>query len=200
MKRWVGSIIGCIVLLLGCGTPGARPTDMSVAGHEAAARNLDEQATSEELRQATHHRKMAADHRAASAALRDAEARWCAGMSDEERDLSPFERRASIVDAQPLYKPWGRSSLRVGAFITLRAAPGMTKQHLDSLIQCHMARNASMGFSMPEMADCPLAVKGASATIEPAPAGGFYVEISAELDEEATSEIIRRALALRDRR
>src|SRR5437868_3777456 len=96
----------CLVIaiaLVGCAsTPGARPEEMSAAGHERAARQHAAEAstieggcdnlnaaicwtsvghpTTEARQRAEQHRRMAADHRAASQSLRDAEARACVGI------------------------------------------------------------------------------------------------------------------------
>src|SRR5690349_21106778 len=40
---------------------------------------------------AEKHRKMAADHRAAAQALRDAESTSCSGIAESDRDVSPFD-------------------------------------------------------------------------------------------------------------
>ena len=56
------------------------------------------------------------------------------------------------------------------------------------------ARNATMGHDMPEMAFCPLAVKGATATVDSA-GGGFRVDIKGD-SQQASDEIARRAKAL----
>lgn len=155
--------------------------------------------TSEHADEAERHRKMAADHRAASRALLDAEAAACGGLSEDDRDTSPFDRREDVAGTEPLQSvaSGGRGATAphlVGASVTIRAVPGLTKEYLQRLVTCHAARNASMGFAMPEMASCPLSVKGASATVESAGAG-FRVDIRAD-DSQAAEEILRRARAL----
>jgi hypothetical protein len=236
--RWIlwGSFIAA-VLAAGCaGTPGAKPHDMSVAGHERAAADADAAArqhakqydttasvdrawcpgakndptlvscweanpTREHLVEAGRIRKAAADHRAASQALRDAEASACAGIAEADRDVSPLQRPAVVTGVEELHTS---ASIRapapgriVGAAVTIRAVPGLTKEYLQRLVSCHVARNASMGHSMPEMATCPLAVKSASATVESA-SGGFLVEVRSD-DSDAAAEILRRARMLEAR-
>jgi hypothetical protein len=143
-------------------------------------------------------RKAAADHRAASQALRDAEASACAGLAEADRDVSPLQRPAVVTEVEELHTS---ASMRapapgrlLGAAVTVRAVPGLTKEYLQRLVSCHIARNASMGHAMPEMATCPLAVKGATATVESA-YGGFVVEVRSD-DSEAAAEILRRARML----
>jgi hypothetical protein len=145
------------------------------------------------------HRRMAADHRAASGSLRAAEASACAGLRAADRDTSPFERRASVIGvedlrAHPASVKATQVSTLEGASITLRPEPGMTKEYLQRLVTCHVARNASMNFSMPEMASCPLSVKGASATVESA-GSAFRVDIKGDSKDSAEA-IVGRARAL----
>lgn len=224
-------------LLVACGaaTPGANPTDMSMAEHQAAAQAHDQQAaahanqynadasveqsrcsgasrgsdapcwsvyanpTQAHLDEAERHRKMAADHRSASDALRGAEAQACGGLAETDRDTSPFDRRDDIVSVDDFHvhlspSKSGPNDRIVGASITVRAVPGLTKEYLQRLVSCHLARNASMGFAMPEMAPCPLSVKGATAVVE-STSGGFRVDIRSD-DTASVAEIRRRAQAL----
>lgn len=214
------------------GRPGAHPTDISQAGHEAAAKQHDHEATTHSAQvdpnaststkhcgakgpcwtsivnptaghgdEADEHRKMAADHRAASSALRTAETSACSGLSDSDRDTSPFDHRDDILGVDELRKqPASAKATQVttpldGASITVRAVQGLTKEYLQRLVTCHLARNASMGFAMPEMTACPLSVKGASANVESA-GGAFRVDIKGEGKESAES-IVRRAKELK---
>jgi hypothetical protein len=154
--------------------------------------------TSEHAKTAEEYRKAAADHRAASQALRDAEARACAGIDDEDRDVSPFARREDIVSVEPLTTPSGpkgNGTGALGAVVTFRAVPGLTQQWLQREIDCHVARNAAMGHEAPEMATCPLQPKGVQADVTPT-RDGFAVAIRAS-DAGAAREVLRRAEALR---
>lgn len=216
-------------------TPGAKPNDMSVGGHDAEARRHSEEAeahaskfdpksaerlercrggkaqspadhcwssvtnpTATHLERAKRHRGMAADHRDGSGVLTAAEASACGGLDDEDRDASPFEHREDIVASEALQSSAtggkGTTARLLGASVTLRAVPGLTKEYLQRLVNCHSARNASMGFAMPEMAVCPLSVNGAKATVESS-GPNFRIEIRAD-DTQAANEILRRAKAL----
>lgn len=152
--------------------------------------------TAEHLVEAERHRKMAADHRAASKALRDAEASACVGLSDQDRDMSPFSHREDIAGVEPLTSGGRSRSLptTVGAVITFRATPGMTTQWLQRLVDCHLARSAAMGHDVPEMAYCPLMPKSTTARVVARDAG-FAVEVRSD-DSESVKEIIKRAQAL----
>ena len=154
--------------------------------------------TAEHHERADKQRKMAADHRAASEALRSAEARACAGLSDEDRDVSPFAHREDIASVEPLYANVSSSKgaferLR-GAVITFHAVPGMTAQWLQRLVDCHLARNAALGHEVPEMPYCPLVPKGVDATVT-ATSTGFAVAVGSE-NFDTASEVVRRARTL----
>lgn len=154
--------------------------------------------TKEHLEHAEEHRKRAADHRAASQALRDAEARACIGIREEDRDESPFDHREDIESVEKLYSPpsGGKNPTRrfEGATVAFRAVPGMTAQWLQRVVDCHLARNAALGHEVPEMAYCPLVPKGVTASVT-ATQAGFAVAIRGE-DTEVANEIWRRAQAL----
>lgn len=143
--------------------------------------------TAEHLEEARRHQKMAADHRAASAALRDAEAKACTGVSGGDRDTSPFAHREDIESVIVFDPPQG-------ATVTFRGIPGMTAERLRKIVDCHLARNASLGHDLPEMSYCPLVPKGVTATVKTA-GPGFVVEIRAS-DPVVREEVIRRACGL----
>ncbi len=141
---------------------------------------------------------MAADHRAASQALRDAEARACIGLADGDRDMSPFDHREDIASVGPLtvnvLSSKGQFTRTVGAIITFRALPGMTAQWLQRIVDCHLARNAALGHDVPAMVHCPLALKDVTARVTPTDAG-FAIAVRSE-DSDTATEILRRARAL----
>lgn len=161
----------------------------------------DTNPTAEHEKDAERHRELAAQHRAASDALRSAEASACSGIPEEDRDLSPFAHREDIRSVKPLEEEvrLGKSgSFRVaGAEVVFAAVPGMTSEWLQRVVDCHLARNAALGHEMAamEMRDCPLTPSGAQARVRSV-GDGFAVAIRA--DDEATSkEILRRAESLK---
>jgi hypothetical protein len=221
MQRYAALL--SVWIVAGCAsTPGARPEEMSAAGHEQAARQHAGEAatmeagcdnlnaaicwtsvghpTPETRAQAEKHRRMAAEHRAASQALRDTEARACAGIPEQDRDESPFLHREDIEDVSPLYAPVSSKSggqRLLGATVRFRAVPGMTAEWLQRIVDCHMARNAAMGYEMPEMRECPLMIKGATASVT-STGSGFAVTIRSD-DFTVASAIRQRAQALTSR-
>jgi hypothetical protein len=154
--------------------------------------------TAEHLAEAEKYRRMAADHRAASQALRDAEARACVGLSDDDRDRSPFTHREDIASAEPLYATLssgkGPRSRLEGASITFRAVPGMTAEWLQRVVDCHLARNAVLGHDSTDMPNCPLVPKNVTARVSGS-GDGFTVAVRSD-DSETANEVLRRARAL----
>jgi hypothetical protein len=164
-----------------CWTETTNPTD----GHAKTAED---------------YRKLAAQHRAASQALVDAEARACAGLSDEDRDISPFEHGVDIKSVSQLREETkaggkGQATTRdAGATIVIRAVPGLTAEWLQRIVDCHLARNAAVGHDMPEMTECPLVPNGAQAKVRSV-GDGFAVDVRAD-DSKTAAEIWQRAQEL----
>jgi hypothetical protein len=155
--------------------------------------------TASHLAEADRHRELAAKHRAASQALRDAEAQACVGLAPADRDMSPFAHGEDIASVQELVHrsgggKTGGSSLAVGAVVVVRAVPGLTAQWLQRVVDCHLARNAALGHDVPEMPYCPLVPRGAIATVTPTETG-FAVAIQAD-DPAVAQDILRRARTL----
>ena len=157
--------------------------------------------TAEHLSEAKKDQQMAADHRAGSKALRDAEARACARLAEADRDTTPFAHREDIASVEPLTVNVSSSKAQFartqGAVVTFRAVPGMTAQWLQRIVDCHLARNAVLGHDVPEMAYCPLVPKNVTARVT-ATDTGFAVAVRSE-DADTAAEILRRARALRER-
>jgi hypothetical protein len=160
--------------------------------------------TQHHLEHADDHRLRAAEHRAASQTLRDAENRACAGIPDDDRDESPFDHPEDITSVTELYSLWSAgdstpttttttTTRRIeGATILFRAVPGLTAPWLQRVVDCHLARNAALGFDVPEMAHCPLVLKGITASVSPAQSGGFAITIKSD-DPAVAREVFRRA-------
>lgn len=157
--------------------------------------------TARHVKTSAEHRELATQHRAASRALRDAEARACGGISEDDRDTSPF---AHVADIRSVTELKGESQLRtgkvktertVGATITLNAVPGLTEEWLQRIVNCHLARNAAVGHEMAEMPYCPLVPRGAEATVRSV-GDGFAVDVKAE-EADTSREIWRRAQNLK---
>ena len=80
-----------------------------------------------------------------------------------------------------------------GAEIVFDARPGMTAEWLQRVVDCHLARNAAIGFdtASADMPYCPLAVRGARAQVTSV-GDGFAVDVTAD-DPASVGEIVRRA-------
>lgn len=209
---------------------GARPGEMSMqqhrstaAGHAQAgdehAAQYDEKAmtdpgdcfqylgscwgsnpTEAHEKEATQHRRVAAAHRSGAQSLQEAEARACVGVSDADRDISPFLHREAIVDVKPLSRRttsygYERSVEEdVGATVVLLPAAGVTAERLQRIVECHVARNGALGNDVPGMDFCPLVPKGITASVTSA-GNGFAVNIATN-DSATAADVLRRARAL----
>jgi hypothetical protein len=173
----------------------------------------EENPTDQHRRQAEEHKKLAETHRAASKTLVDTEQRFCSGIPEADRDMSPFAHREDVIGVQGLkktdanYAYGGSSVLEIpieqaerqgpgglqGARVTFRAVPGMTGEWLQRVVDCHLARNAVVGGA--DMPFCPLAVPHATATVS-STGSGFAVSITSD-NTDSVRDIIKRVAALR---
>lgn len=169
-------------------TPGKGRVCWTVSTNPTAAHIAD----------AKEHNELAAKHRAASQALKDAEAKACDGLSEEDRDVSPFAHVGDIKSVSQLReeKTTGKAKTTrdAGATVVFHAAPGLTEEWLQRIINCHLARNAAVGHDMAEMPYCPLVPKGAQAKVRSV-GDGFAVDVRAD-DPAAAAEIWKRAQQL----
>lgn len=155
--------------------------------------------TEAHLKQAEAMIRLAAEHRAASSALRTAEDSACIGIAPEDRDISPFSYVDDIIAVSPITLARGGSKsgpheVTLGASVTVRAVPGLSTEQLQGIVDCHLARNAALGHVVPEMPDCPLVPKGAFASVITT-ADGFAVEIRSD-NVTAAEDILARARRL----
>ena len=180
---------------------------MSVARHKQAASGDEAEAawhqaqwssktdlTEEEKQHIAKHRKEAAEHRAAAKSLRDAEASACGGIAEEDRDISPFYHRQDITSVSEI-RPGGewdetRQQTEIGARAVFRALPGVTAEWLQRVADCQIARAAAVGYEMPEMSYCPLALRGVKAHVS-STGSGFAMDVTTS-DPEVGKEIIVR--------
>lgn len=179
--------------------PGATQTVEKCGPGGRACWTSVQNPTEEHRHDAEKHRKMAADHRAAAQALRDAENRACAGLSDDDRDTSPFYHREDIASVKPHVVDVRIGSRQLtkkanGADIVFSAVPGLTAEWLQRIVDCHVARASAVGHDMPEMNYCPLVLKNVSAKVS-STGTGFVVAVTSD-DPETAKEILRRADAL----
>ena len=155
--------------------------------------------TAQHADDAKRHRELAQKHRAASTALTDAEARACAGLPEDDRDISPFYHREDIQSVSPFSQTVraGKASVQkeVGVTVVFRAVPGLTAEWLQRVMDCHLARAAAVGHAMPEMPYCPLVPNGAKTKVT-STGNGFAVAVFAD-DAATVAEIKKRADALK---
>jgi hypothetical protein len=152
--------------------------------------------TNSHRKEAEQHRAAAAAHRAASQKLSEAEAAACGGIAEEDRVQSPFSHREDIQRVTLDDRQAARLTAKepIGATVYFRAVPGLTQEWLQRIVDCHIARNASLGFNVPEMPYCPLAVQGVTARVSSV-GNGFAVELRAQ-NREQIAELHRRVQVL----
>lgn len=146
------------------------------------------------------HEKLAAEHRAAAQALRDAEASACSGIEEQDRVTTPFYHREDIAQVTPAERQVSglghvNTSVPAGGRAVFRAVPGMTAEWLQRMVSCHIARASAVGHSMPEMNYCPLVLKNVRATVT-STGDGFAIDVTSE-DAGTAAEIWRRMQALK---
>ena len=176
----------------------SRVTTRKVCSGRGPCWNEEVNPTTEHRAEAAELQRAAAEHRKAAEALRAAEARACAGLTDEDRDLSPFFHRGDVERVEPMYRNvGGRGRFVTGATVVFAQVPGLTAEWMQKSLDCHMARNAAVGFDAPEMSYCPLAAKGVHAVAREAK-GRVSVEITSD-DKAKAEEVLRRAQLLAPR-
>ncbi len=152
----------------------------------------DENPSASHLELAARLRSEAARHRAVSKALVAAEEKECAGLSEDDRDESPFDHVEDIDSVDRLNGPDG--AVLLGATVRFRARPGMTVQWLQRVMDCHLARTDALGHDLPDMPDCPMVPAGEEARVR-AEGDGFSVALSSK-DPASAREILSRAQRL----
>jgi hypothetical protein len=178
--------------------PNAKETATTCSGKGGCWTSVSNP-TAEHADDAKHHHELAQKHRAASAALADAEKNACAGLSDDDRDMSPFNHREDIQSVsdyvEQVKSGKGSTTKVVGSTVVFRAVPGLTAEWLQRVVDCHLARAAAVGHDMPEMPYCLLVPNGAKAKVVSA-GNGFAVNVSAD-DAATIAEIKKRGEALK---
>jgi hypothetical protein len=116
------------------------------------------------------------------------------GAPFNDLEQGPFVRRDYITGVEPyrvtetnLKRSWTKLE---GAVVTVRPAPGVTREWLQRTVQDHMGQ---MTAGAP-MNDCPLSVVGAAADVS-STGNGFAITIHSK-DKDGAQEILRRASML----
>ena len=146
--------------------------------------------TDQHLAEAKEHEELAAKHRAAAKALQDAEAKSCVGVSNADRDMSPFHHKDDIAKVT-FAGPTGNET---SATIFFKPIAGLTVDSLQKIVDCHLARNAALGHVVPEMPYCPLVPNGAKATVSTID-GAIAVTVTDD-DAAGRKDVIQRAKKL----
>jgi hypothetical protein len=170
--------------------------DRSLPGSCSPFWTMTRNPTDRELSLAAAYQTRARRHRKAAQALRQAEDKACGMVSLADQDLSPLLRRRDIAAVEEIGHSAGRgpSPSPAGAAVAFGPVPELTAQSLQRIVDCHLARNAALGWEQGDNSVCPLNVKGASARVRSA-AGQLVVDVTST-DAGAALEILQRARAL----
>ena len=180
-----GAALLCSAPLAGCAAREAAAPRLSARDHEAlAASGANDQAEA---------------HRVAAQELRTAEESACAGISEADRNRGPFTSAEQVVQVEPLTQQVrvGKQVYPsvVGSKITMIAAPGVTKQWITRLAECHAARHALLGTELAEATPCPLATGPVAISVEDAPTS-FVVSVRSAAGDRGAEHVLRQSLAL----
>lgn len=72
-----------------------------------------------------------------------------------------------------------------------KAVPGLTRERLQDLVDCHIARNAALGHKVPEMPYCPLVPRDVTAVVGTFK-DGFVIRVTSS-DDKVAAELWERA-------
>jgi len=136
------------------------------------------------------HLALLAVRRKAARELNEATERACAGLSDFDRDVSPFAHRNDIVKVEPLEAD-GRLA---GARVFFRAVSGLSTAKLRRIVDCHIAQAEELDHRVPDETFCPLNPPDVRAIVRDV-RDGYVIDV-ASTDPEAAAEVLRRALEL----
>jgi hypothetical protein len=150
--------------------------------------------TATHLEKARRYQALAEKQRAQSEKLRNVEGQACVGVSEMDRDASPFSHPEDVAAVAPL-KSTGSPARLEGALIAFQSVEGMTAPRLERLVTCHLARNACLDDGAKDVAYCPLALKNVKASVTQTADGLFAVAVRSD-DPAVAEEVLRRAQAL----
>jgi hypothetical protein len=136
------------------------------------------------------HLQLLAVRRKVTRELNEATERACAGLSDFDRDVSPFAHRSDIAKVEPLEAD-GRLA---GARVFFRAVSGLSAPKLRRIVDCHIAQAEELDHRVPDETFCPLNPPEVRAVVRDA-RDGYVIDVTSA-DPEAAAEVLRRALEL----
>jgi len=116
---------------------------------------------SQHMRAAEANRKAAKEHRQWAKVLVELEATTCARLTEIEREVSPLSHVPDILKVEE-YKESGKL---LGAKVTIRKVPGLTKEWITASMACQQARAAKLGYDKQFMPLSPLALPKTSTSV-----------------------------------
>ncbi len=129
-------------------------------------------------------------HRKASQEQSHSTAHACEGLSDYDRDVSPFVHSADILRVEPI----SAGPHVDGARVFFRRVRGLSSVTFQRIVDCHIAQAQELGHDVRDETFCPLNPPDVRATVTDAP-DGFVVDVTST-DPDAAREVLRRAMEL----
>ncbi|MBP9205026.1 MAG: hypothetical protein KBG28_13740 [Kofleriaceae bacterium] len=177
-----------------CGDPGPPTT----SGGEPVTRwqpcwATDRADAAAHRERADRERVEARQHRVAARHLVEVERTFCAGLPASELEHTPLQHADDIASIEP-YRELGDT---VGARIVFRKVAGLDPDWLRDAVLCHQARAAALGVGAGLAADPTTVPMSSIAVLDQ---GGQVVLIIRGMTDEATAEILARAMALAPRK
>lgn len=161
----------------------------------SSAESCPEDQQTEHEASADAHRSAAEHHRERARELRKYEADACRGIDGVAATLGPFFNREDIARVAVVANP-SADEVPLGASAYFRPSRGLTREGLERLVDCHLARNVSKGLDAAQMESCPLVLPGVHAEVGSGPRG-LSVTVTSE-DPAIAREIVTRMVTLRD--
>ena len=121
------------------------------------------------------------------AAVDDSVARACIDVPEAEQRVSPLESRR-VLAVEPIHQPIPPKHLMrqlAGARVYILASPGLTREWLGHLLECHVARVSGSASQKPD----PLAVPKARVEVF-STSNGFLVTIASRDRDDAERILI----------
>ena len=142
-------------------------------------------------RRARRHEELAVEHRAAATTLMQDEAKACANVSTTDRETSLFGHSGDILSVQTIRRPPLDASPR-GVRVVFRAVRGLSVDSLQRVLNCQLARAATLGEAFDQ--EDPLALRPLETSLKQTDEG-VVLEMRSE-DREVAAALVRRTREL----
>lgn len=178
-----------MVTVVGC-QPGNTAAGASICWSDLADKSLERKSSVERQLRVETQLRSTCD------ALVPAEAEFCQGVSERDKALSPLSHYGDIASVMELkverYLPGQTGPVLqvVGGRLVFDEVPGLTKDRLERLIQCHLARHRALSYRMEDVSEDPLSLQGIRVLVEPV-GTGLAIDVRAA-DTEVVAKVLDR--------